>query len=69
MHKCGSQRMGYTPMFDNFLIALPIIVIAAIALWLVNGRRIKRGQLPFPLPWWLALIAGLAITGIVDLFT
>ena len=56
-------------MFDNFLMALPIIVIAAIALWLVNRRRIKRGQPPFPLPWWLALIAGLAITGIVDLFT
>ena len=56
-------------MFSNFFMALPIILIAASALWLINRRRIKRGQSPLPLPWWLGLVAGFAIAGIVDLMT
>lgn len=56
-------------MFINFFIAVPIILLAASVFWLINRRRIKRGQSPLPLPWWVAVIAGVAITGIVDLFT
>lgn len=56
-----NRMNGYTPMFDNLLMALPIIVIAAIALWLVNRRRIKRGQPPFrSLGGWACLPASLS---------
>lgn len=51
-------------MFDTFLAALPFLLAGAVAVALLNIRRIKRGQ--STVPWWVQALAVIGIMGTAE---
>ena len=51
-------------MFDTFLAALPFLLAGAVAVALLNIRRIKRGQ--STVPWWIQALAVIGIMGTAE---